>query len=183
MTLGSHPHSHSLSPHTLTMSHNVTQDNVYPVLDAQRLFSGQGRPKASFSNNGPSPCQQKQCQPRCQLGVAPMLAVDDSRALKHNVGGGGVPVYRRLCQDFHQFALKQPVIHGALLLTLLSCCRSKLGAPSENLLCMHRSIRHALMFYIYSQVVHKTRASNVSPQVSFKGGQRTAHICCTLIKD
>lgn len=96
---------------------------------------------------------------------------------------GGVPVYRRLCQDFHQFALKQPVIHGALLLTLLSCCRSKLGAPSENLLCMHRSIRHALMFYIYSQVVHKTRASNVSPQVSFKGGQRTAHICCTLIKD
>lgn len=72
---------------TLTMSHNVKQDNVCPVLHVQQLFSGQGRLKASFSDNGPSPCQQKQCQPWCQLGTAPVLAVDDSRALKHNVGG------------------------------------------------------------------------------------------------
>lgn len=162
---------------------------MYPVLDVQQLFSGQGRLKASFSNNGLSPCQQKPCQSQCQLGMAPMLAVDNSRASKHNVCvcvvffSGGVPVYRWLCQDFHQFAFKQPVTHCTLLLPLLSCCWSKLGASPENFLCMHRSIRHALMFYIYSQTVHKTGASNVSPQVSFKGGQRTAHVCSTLIKN
>lgn len=90
---------------SLTMSHNVTQDNMYPALNVPQLFSGQCGLKALLSNNGPSPCQQKQCQSQCQLGMAPMLAVDDSRALKHNVG---VPVCRRLCQDFCQFALKQP---------------------------------------------------------------------------
>lgn len=96
-------------------------------------------------------------------------------------GGGAVrvPVYRRLCQVFHQVALKQPVTHCTLLLPLLSCCWSMLG----DFLCMHWSVHRALMFYIYSQAVHKTRASNISPQVSFKGGRRTAHICSALIKD
>lgn len=55
--------------------------------------------------------------------------------------------------------------------------------PLEGWLCMHRSVRHALMFRIYSQAVHKTRASNVSPQVSSEGGRRAARICCSLIKD
>lgn len=116
------------------MSYNVTQDNTNPALGEQRLFSGQGRLKASFSNNCLSPCQQKQCQPLCQLGRDPVLAVDDSRALKHNVRGRrwgrGVPVYRWPCQVFHRFASKQLVIHDAPFLPLLSCCRSLGGAPS-----------------------------------------------------
>lgn len=119
------------------MSHNVTQDNVWPVLDGLHLFSGQHRLKASFSNNGTSPCQQKLCQPQRQLGSATVLAVDDSRALKHSVCvcvGGGSSVLVAVPGFPPQFALKQPVIHCFPLLPLLSCCWPELGALPIHLL-------------------------------------------------
>ena len=174
-----HTHIRTHSHHTHSQCHTMSQDNVYPVLDVQQLFSGQARPKASFSNNGLSPCQQKRCQPRCQLGTGPRVSSGWFKGIKAQCwGGGGVPP---------EFALKQPVVHRSLLtsppLVLSAWAGSIYNPSSENLLCMHRSIGHALMFHIHSQAAHETRASSISPQVSFKGGHWTARVRCTLIKD
>lgn len=101
-----------------------------------------------------------------------VLAVDDSRALKHNTGEGGgrVPARRGLCQDFCQFASKQPPLGS------FPSSRS-VGRLPKMRLCTHRSARHALMFYIYpqQQQVRKTRASHRhrSPQRVGRGEKRT----------
>lgn len=43
----------TLSLQTLTMSHNVTEDNMCPVLDVQQLFPGQGSAEGLFLQQWP----------------------------------------------------------------------------------------------------------------------------------
>lgn len=165
--------SRMFSPLGLSMSNNVKRCTV---LHVQQPLSGRWKLKASFSDNGPSPCQLKPCQPRCQFGTALVLALDDSRALKHNVGGGkghweGGFQFIDVCARFPNAVCFEAARHSSLSATSPALLPLVWAAgtiqSSENSLCMHRSTGHALTFYIYSQAVHETRVLNISPRVSF----------------
>lgn len=106
------------------------------------------------------------------------------KGIKAQCGGSslwtGVPGFLLVC---FETACHSSLSATSPPLVLFAWAGSIYNPSSENLLCTHRSVGHALMFYIYSQALHKTRVSNILPQVSFKGGRWTARICCTLIKD
>ncbi|KAK2822058.1 hypothetical protein Q5P01_022123 [Channa striata] len=63
---------------------NRMEDNVGPVLDVQQLFLGQERLKASSSNNSHHHANRSSASHGASLAQPSVLAVDDSRALKHN---------------------------------------------------------------------------------------------------